>query len=291
MWRSGMGAAEETLGALRSALARIEAEAGRPPGSGGRVALGIGPVDEVLGGGLRRGALHAVTAASAAAAAAASGFAAGLAALAIGEGRAVLWIRQDMAGRESGEPWPPGLAELGLDPARIVLLRAPDAGAALKAAEAALGCRALAAALIEPYGAFSRFDLVAGRRLALAAGRSGVMALLLRTDTSGSAPAGLSAAETRWRVAPLAAPKNEDWGRPCATVELVRNRLGALGRWPLEWAADDGRFRLLKPDAALADDAGRRSVGAGPAHPGARFADLVDRPGAAAGGAFRRRAG
>ncbi|MBB3974133.1 ImuA family protein [Hansschlegelia beijingensis] len=285
-----MGAAEETLGALRSALARIDAGAGRPPRSGSRVTLGVGPVDDALGGGLRRGALHAVTAASAAAAAAASGFAAALAARSIGEGRAVLWIRQDMAGCESGEPWPPGLAELGLDPARIVLFRAPNMDAALKAAETALGCRALAAALIEPYGALRRFDLVAGRRLALAAGRSGVMALLLRTDSSASTAPGLSIAETRWRVSPLASSSAaEDWGWPRATVELVRNRLGPLGRWPLEWA-DDGRFRLIEPAVAFGDDAGR-SAGARSAHPGARFAEPLDRQGAAEGGVFRRRAG
>jgi protein ImuA len=282
-----MALAAETLDELRAAVGRIEAEAAGQKRRTKRVAFGIGAVDEVLGGGLRRGALHAVAAASSAGVGAATGFAAALAALAAGKGRTVLWIRQDMAGVEHGEPWAPGLSEIGLDPGRIVFVRATDTEAALKAAEMALSCRGLAAVLIEPYGALARFDRVAGRRLALAAGRSGALALMLRFETTGQMPAGLVAAETRWRIAPLASSAREvDWGGPRALVELTRNRLGALGRWPLGFSDDDRAFRLLQHGGA-----GLEARDVRPPHHGDRAAEPRDRPDQAAGAIPLRRAG
>ena len=191
-----MGEAAETLAALRAAVARIEGcEA---DARGRRIPLGVDEIDVALGGGLRRGALHAVSAASPAAAGAATGFAGALAALAAGQKGAVLWIRQDMAARENGELWAPGFSALGLDPRRLALVRAPDAVAALKAAEAGLASSALSAVVVEPFGAMKGFDGLAGRRLALAAGRSGALGLLLRLASSMPAPAGFFAAETRW---------------------------------------------------------------------------------------------
>ena len=52
--------ADETLLALRRRVAAIEAQgAGRPAGRG--LALGIGALDRMLGGGLALGALHEIT--------------------------------------------------------------------------------------------------------------------------------------------------------------------------------------------------------------------------------------
>lgn len=300
-----MGEAAETLAALRAAVARIEGcGAGA---SGPRLTLGVGEIDAALGGGLRRGALHAVSAASPAAAGAATGFAGVLAALAAGTRGAVLWIRQDMAARESGEIWAPGAAALGLDARRLILLQAPNPGAALKAAEAGLSSPALAAVVIEPFGAIQVFDRVAGRRLALAAGRTGVLAILLRLPPQPGAPAGLSAAETRWRVAPLSSAWGaaeaplamspeaweealDGWGRPLARVELLRNRLGAVGRWPLAWGFDDGLFRLAERRLGALDPAVRRD-GAAAADSFDRAARPADRPAAAQGAERLRRAG
>jgi protein ImuA len=290
-----MSAAAGTLAALRTAVARIEAsaEGGLEQGpetngadGGRRLPLGVAAADAVLGGGLRRGAVHAVSGATPAGAAAATGFAVALAALGARKGRAALWIRQDMAGRENGEPWPMGLAELGLDPARLVLLRARDEHAVLRAAEAALACPGLSVAVIEPFGRFAAFDRVAARRLALAAGRSGVTAVLLRAGVSSLAPpVGWLSAETRWRAAPAASGPEEDWGRPRFSLELVRNRRGGIGRWVLEWRGDERGFSLVeRPDAS-----GGTSRWA--TDPGDRAAKPVDRPAAAAGGGvlpFRR---
>jgi len=68
--------------------------------------LGIAAIDDALGGGLARGALHEIAAASEAHLAAATGFALGLAA----RGRIrVFWIAEDMALAESGAPYGAGL--------------------------------------------------------------------------------------------------------------------------------------------------------------------------------------
>lgn len=298
-----MGEAAETLAALRAAVARIEGCG--TSGRGRPVALGVEAIDRALGGGLRRGALHVVSAASPAAAGAATGFAGALAARSADKTGAVLWIRQDMAARESGEIWGPGLASLGLDPRRLALIRAPDTGALLKAAEAALASPALATVVIEPFGAIQGFDLVAGRRLSLAAGRSGVLGLMLRLSPQPGAPAGLFAAETRWRLSPLSsafgpaeagttagedwdAAFSDGWGRPLARAELVRNRLGEGGRWPLAWGFDDGRFRLAERSFRALEPAARADLARAPADPGGRAAEPADRPGAAEGAGLRR---
>ena len=99
------------LAALRAALNR-PGEARASP----RVPLGHGPADACLKGGLRPGTVHEVFAAEASHEPAATGFALTLAARMAGERRWLLWVRQDFAALEEGEPYGVGLAELGLDP-------------------------------------------------------------------------------------------------------------------------------------------------------------------------------
>jgi len=209
------------------------------PLPGKREFLGVPRLDGALGGGLRRGALHEVFAVPSHEAAAA-GFVAGLA---VRLGGPLLWIRQDYAGLEFGELAATGLFEFGLDPARLLLLRVPDVAAALKAAADALCCAALGAVVIELAGPSRLLDLTAYRRLSLAAGTSGVTALLLRL----AAEPGAGGAETRWlvRAAPSGdwAGDDDDWGRPVFAVDLQRNRHGPAGHWIVEWSCDDGVFR------------------------------------------------
>ena len=73
-----------------------------------------------------------------------------------------------------------GLAELGLDPRLLVTVRAADVGRALRTAADALACDALGAVVLEVLGEARQLDLVASRKLTLAAQTSGVTALLLR---------------------------------------------------------------------------------------------------------------
>jgi protein ImuA len=212
----------------------------------GRVALGHAGIDGALGGGLQTGALHEVYAGDWGA----GGFAALLALKAAGgneKGGPLFWVRPDYEALEYGALSPAGLLELGGDPARLVLVRTPDVPAALAAAQDIAANPHVGALLLALEGAAPRLDLNAGRRLALAAERSGVTLILLR---EGAVPRP-SAAETRWQVRSLpSSPADDDWGAPVLEAALLRNRSGALGCWHLAWDRTNGIFRQYRAAAA-----------------------------------------
>ena len=94
--------------------------------------------------------------------------------------RPLVWVRQDFTEIESGALSMSGLAELGLDPRLLVTVRAADVDAALRTAADALACDALGGVVLEVWGEARQLDLVASRKLTLAAQASGVTGLLLR---------------------------------------------------------------------------------------------------------------
>jgi protein ImuA len=226
-----MGRPAHLLASLRQSLERFEPH--RVPAR-----LGHPGADAVLRG-LRREALHEVYAAEAGDSAAASGFAAGLAHR-LRADRTILWIRQEFSALEHGEINGSGLLELGMDPARLILLRVDHAKDVLKAAGDALTCTGLGAVVLEIYGEHKALDLTATRRLMFATQRDGVSAILLRLGAKADA----SAAETRWivRSAPSPANGEDDFGFPRFDATLARNRHGATGRWIMEWNGNDGSF-------------------------------------------------
>jgi protein ImuA len=235
------GARINTLASLRGRIERIEApnaalsEAHAP----NRRTLGHAEADAALRGGLAAAAVHEVFA-EGHQSAAATGFIAGLAARVTAR-RPLVWVRQDFSEIESGALSASGLAELGLDPRALVTVRAADVDAALRTTADALACEALGAVVLEVWGQPRQLDLVASRKLTLAAQASGVTALLLRL----AAPPLPSTAETRWIVraahSPPIAPWHE-WGAPVFDAELVRNRHGPVGRWIMEWKCDECLF-------------------------------------------------
>lgn len=206
-------------------------------------------MDQALGGGLARGALHEVFSAGPGGLGAVLGFAAALAASARGP---VVWVRQDMAVHETGALYGAGCAEWGMDPARLLLVEAPDAVGVLRAAEDALRHPAPRLVIAEPWGTPRILDLTATRRLALRAGERGALAVLLRPGGEPSP----SVAVTRWLVepAPSICPLPFGLGPPAFALELVRNRLGALGRFGVAWNAQDGRFRERRFDEGRFDE-------------------------------------
>lgn len=208
-----------------------------------RTPLGHDEVDLVMKGGLRHGVLHEVFAVIGHEAAA-TGFMAGLASRVTAD-RHLLWIRQDFSAQEFGELSPSGLVELGIDPTRVLLLCAANAGDQLRAANDALSCSALGAVVIEIPGNPKNLDLKASRRLMLSCEQKSVTASLLRFGARPDA----SAAETRWVVRARTSPKREgDWGYPAFEVELVRNRHGKTGRWLMEWNCDGRIFQNSTAD-------------------------------------------
>jgi len=226
-----------TLASLRGSIERLEAHADAHDLN--KVALGHAAADAVLCGGLALSAVHEVFA-EGHQSASATGFIAGLAGR-ITPRRPLVWVRQDFSELESGALSMSGLRELGLDPRLLVTVRATDTDAALRTAADALACDALGAVVLEVWGQARQLDLVASRKLTLAAQASGVTALLLRV----AAEPRPSTAETRWIVRAAHSPPSSSWhawGAPVFDAQLVRNRHGPVGRWIMEWKCDECLF-------------------------------------------------
>src|SRR6202030_4874537 len=244
------------LATLRGSIERIEAhgDACTP----GKIALGHADADATLQGGLARGAMHEVFTDAGRQSATATGFVAGLAGR-VAVRRPLVWIRQDFTEIESGAVSMSGLAELGLDPRLLVTVRAADVEVALRTAADALACDAVGVVVLEIWGEARQFDLVASRKLTLAAQASGVTGLLLRMAAEPQP----STAETRWIVRAAHSPPLSAWGAavfdaPLLDAQLVRNRHGPVGRWIMEWKCDECLFE--KPAAYP------QPVAAAPAH-------------------------
>jgi protein ImuA len=247
------GARMSALAILRGQIERIETSDAAHRHD--RVALGHGEADTALQGGLARAAIHEVFC-DGRQGTAATGFIAGLAGR-VSARRPLLWVRQDFSEIEAGALSMSGLAELGLDPRAVVTVRAADVESALRTSADALACDALGAVVLELWGETRQFDLVASRKLTLAAQASGTTGLLLRM-AANPLP---STAETRWMLRAAHSPPGpawSAWGAPVFDAELVRNRHGPVGRWIMEWKCDECLFR--EPSAHP------QPVAAAPAH-------------------------
>lgn len=208
-----------------------------------------------------------------------------------GEKRVVLWVRHEGLSHEMGSPHPSGLAELGFDPNRLLLLQARDVPAALQGALEGARCSALGAVIVEIRGEARAYDLTASRRLSLAAKTSGVPVLMAR---AGAVPAP-SAADTRWQVKalpsrplPARAP-----GAPFFEMSLLRARNGQEGLlYHVEWNRDARRLEIRFTGSATANGPAENGRAESPALSGFVVPVSFDRPGAACGEPTReRRAG
>ena len=237
-----MSARMSTLATLRGRIERLETHDGAHPLN--KIALGHTSADAMLQGGLARAAMHEVFAAGHQSAAA-TGFIAGLAGRVTAR-RPLVWVRQDFTEIESGALSMSGLVELGLDPRYLVTVRATDIEQALRTTADALACDAVGAVVLEVWGESRQLDLVASRKLTLAAQASNVTCLVLRVAAEPSP----STAETRWIVRAAHSPPagaEIAWGAPRFDVELVRNRHGLVGRWIMEWKCDECLFSEPAP--------------------------------------------
>ena len=256
------------LAALRETISRLE----RGSGSSGlarkaigadRVTLG-GPqnpcrLDVALGGGAARAALHEVVPMQAADSPAAGAFALALAArFAATMPGIILWVVEEFATREWGAPYGPGLALQGIDPARLVLVRAADAKDALWALEEALKCRSAAVVIGELWGSARLYDLAATRRLAEAARQGGAPGILVHPSLPAERTALTSGARGRFGVAarrslypadqvgPTPMPGAQAWGVRLLKVQAEGGRAVAFDPDRIHdviWNHQEGVFR------------------------------------------------
>ncbi len=238
----------DLLPALRERVRQIE----RPAATlHGVLPFAVAVIDRVLpGGGLALGAVHEILGSDGDEedGALAAAFAAGILGRLAGRvGGTVLWClkQPDLYGS--------GLAAHGLDPGSVVFATAPRDGDVLWAVEEGLRAPGIAAVI----GELGILPAVAGRRLQLAAERSGITALLLRRWHDAAEAArerrSPSAATTRWRVAALPARPvrgEPGIGRPRWRVALLRCRGGEPACWEVEAADATGHVSLA---AAMAD--------------------------------------
>ncbi len=217
--------------------------------------FGIAAIDTMLGGGLMRGALHEIAAPAETHSAATTGFALGLAALT--SSCRLLWIAEEMSRAESGAPHGAGLDAFRLAPERLVTVSVTHRRDLLWGMEEALRCRAVGVVIGEMRA--GKIDEIAVRRLSLAAGESGALALLLRAAPAADS----STAATRWIVGAASSAIAHGPGAPRFAAHLVRNRRGPVGSWILEWSDSDERFILAthaQPVAVPALDRPHRQV-------------------------------
>ncbi len=249
------------LAGLRQHIARMATSGGfesRP--AEGWLASGHARFDDAIGGGLAIGRTHEFFAADALDATSAAAFAALMALRTPGKAP-LIWLRTSDAGKRNGHIYAPGIAELGGDPDRFLLVETADPKRLLACANDAIRCTGSTAVIVESWGKFPLLDLTAGRRLALSARDAGTTLLILRL---GAVPAP-SVAETRWSIA--AAPSHEleanAPGAPAFDLELLRWRGGAAGsRWRLDWNHDEKCFGDPALSGALLPLPARRAMAA-----------------------------
>ena len=226
--------------ALREKVRRLERAYSAQRAGQEAVPLGVPAIDALLPSGLLTGALHEIEAGPTPSGrvAAHDGAATGFAAHLLGRfgtlrpSGTLLWCRRPF-GASDAPPYAAALAAW-FDPARLLMVTVRRDEDLFWAMEE--GLRSGMAAVL---GETRATDLVAGRRLSLAAEKSGVPALLLRGQPAPSQ----SVCMTRWRVASAvthSTPGLNDVGAPRWRIELRRNRFGAPSvtetpNWLLEW--------------------------------------------------------
>jgi protein ImuA len=170
----------------------------------------------------------------------------------IRSGPAVLVVsRRGLA--DFGAPYGHGLARLGLDVGRLLLIETKSDKDALWALEQAL--RSPARPAMVAGAVAGGLGLTPSRRLNLAAALHGTPLVVLRAPEA----VGTSAAVTRWRIASASAARDRfgalAQARWDAALERCRN--GRTGKWLIEWDHVAHRFRVVESVADRAPDVGR----------------------------------
>ncbi len=233
--------AKPDLTALRESLRTLEGRRGKLV-----LPFGVDGIDARLpDGGLAHGAIHEVTghAQGAVDGAAAALFCAGIAARTAGP---VMWYvtQPDL--------FAPALAQAGLTPDRLIVVRTRNETDLLAAYEEGLRHGSLTAAVAE----VGPLSMLASRRLQLAAEAGGTLGLILRRWNTAKLAVQFhhpTTACTRWRVHSLpAAPLPvEGVGRPRWRLDLLRAKGGNPAEFEVEACDAQGRLQDCLAVSAL----------------------------------------
>lgn len=169
-----------------------------------------------------------------------------------GRRSAIFYIQLAEEAQFFGLPYGPGLNWFGLDPTRLVIVRAANMSEFLWATEEAIACRAVAAIIAEVKGSSKLLNFTASRRLSMRASASRVSLFMLRYGVRRESSAG----HLRWHIKSQRsarhafddrAPGNARWH-----LKLERGRVaGNQVDWMLE--ARKNGFAIFSSQPAASD--------------------------------------
>jgi len=157
-------------------------------------------------------------------AAASSGFISCILSSLMKQGAVSIWIASQQ------KIFPPALHLFGIDPGRIIFIKARQGKESLWCMEEALKCEGIASVI----GEINDLDLTASRRLQLAVEESRVTGFLLRNSKYTISN---TACVAKWKISPVMS-REEEWpgvGFPQWNIELLKVRNGYPGKWQFEW--------------------------------------------------------
>jgi protein ImuA len=209
----------------------LQWEGYKPPVTGTRSLVGLGPVEAAFPNGVFPvAAVHELVCGSSEQAAAGGGLVTGILSVLLQQSGICVWI-----GR-ARRLFAPALTVFGVEPHKVIFISLTKDKDALWVMEEALKCAGLKAVVCE----IRELNFKQSQRLQLAVEQSRVTGFVLRNaaDKLGS-----TACAARWRVTSL--PSADLNGLPGLgflrwEVELLKVRNGQTGKWVLEW--NEGHF-------------------------------------------------
>jgi protein ImuA len=220
---------QEKISRLRKNL--LQWEGYKPPVTGARSLIGLGPLEAAFPNGVFPvAAVHELVCGSSEQAAAGGGLVTGILSVLLKQGGICVWI-----GR-ARRLFAPALTVFGVEPHKVIFISLAKDKDALWVMEEALKCAGLKAVVCE----VGALNFKHSQRLQLAVEQSRVTGFILR-NARGKLES--TACAARWRVKSL--PSADLGGLPGLgflrwQVELLKVRNGQPGKWVLEWK--DGRF-------------------------------------------------